>query len=169
MRWITLGIFVAGSLLLAGCGGSSIAGQPKLAAAGQKFLLAEEPADAIGILEYREAETPPADVVLWGKIGGGKQVWSPTSAEFLLIDPTYELEAGGHVCTSDNCPFCKGKDEKDKAQAIVSLVDGEGRVPQVEARKLLPLAEGQMVVVRGQAEVNSLGQLVVRAQGVYLR
>jgi hypothetical protein len=51
----------------------------------------------------------------------------------------------------------------------VSLIDDRGQVPPVDARTLLPLEEGQMVVVRGRAEVNSLGLLVVRATGLYLR
>ena len=132
----------------------------------------------IGILEFREEvavasdeESPePQDVVLLGKIGGGgTATWSPTSAEFMLIDPTFELEAGDHICTDGNCPFCKSKDEKDKAQAIVSLVGADGRVPAAPVRKLLPLEEGQIVVVRGQAEVNSLGVLVVRASGLAVR
>lgn len=169
MRECLVALMLVGALLLAGCSSQSVASQARPSSDGAKFMLATEPADAIGILEYRELETPPQEIVLWGKIGGGKQVWSPSTAEFMLIDPTFEMEAGGHVCTSDNCPFCKGKDEKDKAQAIVSLVGSDGKVPSLDVRKLLPLEEGQMIVVRGQAEVNSLGLLVVRAQGVYVR
>lgn len=167
-RWIAIA-FAACIALISGCGAATSAGQPELAAEGAKFLLAEEPAGAVGILEYREAETQPAEIVLWGKIGGGKQTWSPNSAEFMLSDPTFALSQDGHVCTSDNCPFCKGKDEAEKSLAIVSLVGEDGKVPAVDARKLLPLEEGQMVVVRGQGEVNSLGLFTVRASGVYLR
>jgi hypothetical protein len=178
MRCLIIAALLMGCALHAGCSSQSAAGQPELAAEGRQFLLADEPAGAIGILEFREEaaaageeeSAQPRDVVLLGKIGGGGQAtWSPTSAEFMLIDPTFELEAGDHVCTDGNCPFCKGKDEKDKAQAIVSLVDGGGRVPAAPARKLLPLEEGQIVVVRGQAEVNSLGVLVVRASGLSIR
>lgn len=178
MRWLVLTGMLVGNAMLAGCSSQSAAEQPELAAAGRQFLLAEEPAGAIGILEFREEnatasdeESPaPQNIVLLGKIGGGGQAtWSPTSAEFMLIDPTFELEAGDHICTDGNCPFCKGKDEKDKAQAIVSLVGADGRVPDAPVRKLLPLEEGQIVVVRGQAEVNSLGVLVVRANGLAIR
>lgn len=178
MRSFYIAALLLGSALHVGCGANSAAGQPELAAEGQQFLLAEEPAGAVGILEFREEaaaateddSSEPRDIILLGKIGGGGQAtWSPTSAEFMLIDPTFELEAGDHVCTDGNCPFCKGKDEKDKAQAIVSLVGADGRVPAAPVRKLLPLEEGQIVVVRGQAEVNSLGVLVVRARGLAIR
>lgn len=178
MRWFLIGAVLSACAVQAGCGSQSVAGQAELAAEGKQFLLAEEPAGAIGILEFREEaatageeeQAEPRNVVLLGKIGGGGQAtWSPTSAEFMLIDPTFELEAGGHVCTDGNCPFCKGKDEKERAQAIISLVGAGGSVPATPVRKLLPLEEGQIVVVRGQAEVNSLGVLVVRATGLSIR
>lgn len=176
MRWLMLIGLIIGTACHVGCSMQSSAGQPELAAEGRQFLLAEEPAGAIGILDFRDetaAESgdeplQPREVVLMGKIGGGQPTWSPDSAEFMLIDPSYELEAG-HQCTDGNCPFCKGKDEKDKAQALVSLVAADGRVPAVDARKLLPLEEGQIVIVRGQAEVNSLGMLTVRATGLSFR
>jgi hypothetical protein len=176
MRWLIAAALVGQLLVQIGCSTQSAAGQPELAAEGRKLLLAEEPAGAIGILDFRDetaAESgdeplQPREVVLLGKIGGGQPTWSPDSAEFMLIDPSFELEAG-HQCTDGNCPFCKGKDEKDKAQALVSLVASDGRVPAVDARKLLPLEEGQIVIVRGQAEVNSLGVLTVRATGLSFR
>ena len=175
MRWGFVLFLLAASLLAAGCERGADGGQPELAAEGAQFLLAEEPAGAIGILEHRETvpadeqEPQPRDVVLWGRIGGKKQTWSQATAEFVLSDPTFALAAGDHVCTDENCPFCKDKHDATSAEAIVSLVDGQGRVPAFSARKLLPLEEGQMVVVQGQAEVNSLGLLVVRATGIYVR
>ena len=52
---------------------------------------------------------------------------------------------------------------------IVEVVDAKGQVPAVDARKLLGLAEGQTVVVRGEARIDGLGNLAVRARGVHLR
>jgi hypothetical protein len=170
-------IAVIAFLALAGCGQSGPSGE--LARQGQEFLLPAEPAGAVGILDYREAAgdlktgeaaSAGSDVVLWGKVGGAAQTWSPLSAEFFISDPTCELEAGGHVCHDDNCPFCKNKQHKNQdGLAVVVLTDPAGNVPAVDARKLLPLEKGQMIVVRGQAEIDSTGQLLVRASGVYLR
>jgi len=170
-RWNLLAL-VAGALMVAGCSPHAAGPTPEQVALGQKFLLAEEPGGAVGIIDYREA--PPAedqtDVTLVGRIGGGKLTWSSQSATFLLSDPTHEIGAGSeHECHSDNCPFCKGKTNADHAQAIVMLTDGDGNVPPVDARKLLPLAEGQTIVVSGRAEVNAIGQLVVHARGLYVR
>jgi hypothetical protein len=42
-------------------------------------------------------------------------------------------------------------------------------VPPIDARKLLPLEEGQTAVVSGRAEIDEAGQLVLHARGVYVR
>src|SRR5688572_7989834 len=82
---------------------------------GKQFVLKEEPAGVIGILDYREAagEAPAAsagEVALLGRIGGGDPTWSSQSASFLVCDPSHAFADGSqHLCTSDNCPFCKGK------------------------------------------------------------
>jgi hypothetical protein len=157
------------SLLVTGCGGRQTANS-QLAEAGSKFMLAEEPADVIGILDYREAKAELSEVTLLGKIGGGNPTWSPESAMFLVSDPSHEVANDDtHVCKGDNCPFCKGKSGAEQAQAVVMLTDENGKVPAIDARKLLPLEEGLMVVVRGRPEINAVGQLVVHASGVYVR
>jgi hypothetical protein len=168
-KWALVAVYLA---TLTGCGQQAAAPSAEHAALGQKFLLGEEPAGAIGIIDFREspAAADAANVTLVGRIGGGKLTWSNQSASFLLSDPAHEIAAGSeHECHSDNCPFCKGKQSADRAQAIVLLTDDNGQVPPIDARKLLPLAEGQTVVVSGRAEVNAIGQLVVHARGLYVR
>lgn len=168
---------LASAALFVGCstGTTSVAVKVEHADVGQQFVLAEEPAGAVGILDYREslpegAEPEPAEVALLARIGGGNPTWSSQSASFLVCDPSHLVAAESqHVCTSDNCPFCKAKKGEDKSHAIVMLTGSDNRVPPHDARKLLPLEEGQMVVVRGRAEVNALGQLIVHARGVYVR
>ena len=169
MRHIAHLLLLGFIALLAGCSARSEASQAPLAE-GKQFVLAEEPENLFGILEFRESgETTADDLVLLGRIGGGKQTWSPTSAEFMLTDPSYQPPEGKHVCVDDNCPFCKDKHDTTSATAIVMLTDAQGAVPKVDARRLLPLKEGQLVVVRGPAEINAIGQLVVKARGVYVR
>src|SRR3954468_13327334 len=102
MRWTILaGICAA---LIAGCGRGS-----QHANLGRRFLLPDEPAGAIGIIDYHESEPKATDVTLVGQIGFKNLKWSTQSAMFLLIDPTEAMEVGGHVCHDENCPFCKGK------------------------------------------------------------
>lgn len=166
MRILTLTVAVAALWLLAGCG----TGGPNLTAQGQRFLLSEEPAGAVGILDFREAGEAGQDVVLFGRIGGAEPAVSASAAEFVMSDPTHIAEEPAHACQDDNCPFCKGKKKVDtNGTAIVLLTDDAGRVPAVGASRLVPIEAGQLVVVRGAAEVNAIGQLVVRAKGLYVR
>jgi hypothetical protein len=168
---VGLGMIGLGTLCLAGCSAESAAKEQQLAALGAQFRLAEEPTGAISVLEFRESgQTECDDLVLLGRIGGGKACVSATSAEFLMRDPAHDIAAGDdHECHSENCPFCKNKQSADHSLAIVMLTQQNDQVPAVGAGRLLQLAEGQMVVVRGRAEINAIGQLVVRANGVYVR
>ncbi|MDX1945566.1 MAG: hypothetical protein SFU86_09155 [Pirellulaceae bacterium] len=166
MRSLTLAVAISTICVLAGCTG----GGPDLAAEGQRFLLAEEPAGAVSILDFREAGGARSDVVLFGRIGGAEPAVSTSAAEFVMSDPTHSPDEPEHACQDDNCPFCKGKKKVDTSgTAIVLLTDAAGRVPAVGASRLLPIEPGQLVVVRGAAEVNAIGQLVVRAKGLYVR
>jgi len=71
---------------------------------------------------------------------------------------------------ADNCPFCRAKKAKLLAStALVQVVDAEGNVPAMDARKLLGLKEGRTIVVRGEAQIDGLGNLAVRAAGIYVR
>ena len=150
--------------MLAGCGQSV-----EHAELGRQFVLADEPSEILGIVDYHEAESKPTDVSLIGRIGFKNLKWSTQSAMFLLVDPAEALEGGGHVCHDENCPFCKGKKGANQSQAIVMLVGDDGQVPPIDARKLLPLEEGQTAVVSGRAEIDEAGQLVLHARGIYVR
>ena len=44
-----------------------------------------------------------------------------------------------------------------------------GAVVEIDARKLLPIEEEQLIVVEGTAQLDDLGNLVVSAKGVYVR
>jgi len=167
---------------LGGCGapsdGEGSGGDASPAAA--RFLLTEEPPEARSVLEVKavlEARAEPdqwSEVVLLARIGGGDgPTWDPARAAFTVTDLSLASEvAQPHEAPqhdADGCPFCRAKKKKRlAATAIVELVD-EGRVPPVDARKLLGLSEGQTVALRGRARIDGLGGLAVQARGVYLR
>jgi hypothetical protein len=163
---IRLQLFSVGLCLavLAGCGGPA-----GISAEGQQFVLAKEPTGAQGILDYRESKPEAGEVSLIGRVGLETLKWSNQSAMFVITDPSESLESSGHVCNDDNCPFCKAKAAGHLSRAIVMLIGENGQVPAIPARKLLPLEEGQTVVVNGRAEINEQGDLVVHAKGLYVR
>src|SRR3954468_13943053 len=89
-------------MLLAGCTQHS-----EISAAGKRFVLADEPAGAQGILDYRESKAEAGDVSLVGRVGLDKLKWSNQSAMFVITDPSEALDPGHHECHDENCPFCK--------------------------------------------------------------
>ena len=144
--------------------------ESEMAAARAKFLLAEEPADAQGVLDLREGAVT-GDVVVVGRVGGVSQPWSKGQALFVISDPTAGGD-DGHVCTDDGCPFCAKKKEaqaETEAIAVVQFVDDQGQVLPLDARQLFDLKVQQTVVVRGKAKVDDLGSIILSANGLYIR
>src|SRR5689334_10067658 len=62
--------------------------QPQISAEGQRFVLADEPAGAQGILDYRESKPEAGDVSLIGRVGLETLKWSNQSAMFVITDPS---------------------------------------------------------------------------------
>lgn len=157
-------------IMLGGCAQPSSQQTAQLEVHRAKYLLAEEPEEARGILEFREQEPDASEVVLFGRVGGLTETWSPGAAAFVMCDPSSAVAADqGHVC-KDGCAFCK-KTKQDglESTAIVQFTDASGKVLPIDARQLFALEEKQTVVVRGTANVDSLGNLVVSANGIYIR
>lgn len=162
--------------VLVGCQAGEEAG---VVAQRQKYLLDSEPNGAMTVIDVRAqvdgAEGEPAEqpVVLVGRVGAGaNQTWDPGKAVFVISDPSLPEDAhhaeDGH--DHENCPFCQQqKDEAMKATALVRVLDATGEIVPIDARKLFPIQDGQLVVVRGKASVDTLGNLVVAADGIYLR
>jgi len=183
-QWYTPARMLAGlliaALMLASCNRPAGPEAASAHGAGSAYLLQAEPPDARGVLETRaqlESRENPGkaiDVVLVARVGGIEGLtWDPDRAAFVVRDlPSVEdqepEEEPQH--DADNCPFCRAKKKKLLAStALVQVVDAQGNVPAVDARKLLGLEEGRTIVVRGEAQIDGLGNLAVRAFGIYVR
>jgi hypothetical protein len=132
-----------------------------------KFLLSDEPDHALCISEAREAATDGREIVLFGRIGGVADPWTPGQAAFVIVDPTADM-GHDHQC-DDGCAFCRNKTDPTSTVALVRFLDAGGDVLPVDSRKLFKLSAGQMVVVRGQAVIDPLGHLMISATGMYVR
>jgi hypothetical protein len=180
LRWdAAVGLVLLG-LLLAGCDRSAVRDAGQAEGPASAYLLKEEPPGARGVLEIRadlESREKPEGavrVVLVARIGGVEgYTWDLNRAAFTVQD----LPAAEHAESeetpqhdAENCPFCRAKKKKLLAStALVQVVDAQGSVPAVDARKLLGLEEGQIIVLRGEAQIDGLGNLAVRAARVYVR
>lgn len=137
----------------------------------EKYLLAGEPEGAEGIVAVRERLQDGETYVLFGRVGGVPDPWSPGKAAFVIADPVALMEIGadGHDC-DDGCAFCKKKKaHPSRHLAMVRVVDPDGEVVSIDARKLLNLDVEDMVVVRGKVHQDKLGNLIVHADGVHVR
>ncbi len=163
-------------LLVAGCNGSdapvasNAAGERS--AAGDRFLLAEEPAGAKGVTQVRQDAKDGDAIVVVGRIGGDVKPWVDGRAAFWIVDPS--LRACGEGGDEDNCktPWdycCTPKEELAKAMATIKFVDEAGHTIATDSREFLGLKELQTVVVRGTAKRDADGNLTVIATGVYRR
>ena len=188
MRKLLSLVGVLGCVIASVVGCAKPALDPKVAAElRQKYVLGDEPADATGVVELKEAYKEPLDVVLVGQIGGVDNPWTKGQASFVITDPSAlaveEEPAAGDKTKSAahaahhsapghdpaTCPFCSKKFDPAAALALVKFNNAEGGVLSVDAQELFQLKKDQLVVVRGRAEQDPAGYLVVTAQGIYVR
>ena len=160
---------------LTGCGKSST-NQEIVEYNGSKFLLDTEPSGAVGVADAKAAVGQQEEIVLIGRIQGGElEPWSRDRAAFFVSEASALLEMDEdehqHEAGHDhaNCPFCNRNKSQGESQAIVQFLDDQGKVLPVDARKLLPVEEGQLVVVQGRGQIDDLGTLVIAAKGIYVR
>lgn len=179
-RWDAAAGLVLAGLLLSGCDRPPVRGVAQVDGPAAAYLLKDEPSGARGVLdirtdlEGREKPDESVSVVLVARIGGVEgYTWDPNRAAFTVQDVPAAEHAESEQSPqhdAEDCPFCRAKKKKLLAStALVQVVDSQGKVPPVDARKLLGLEEGQTIVVRGQAQIDGLGNLAVRAAGVYVR
>lgn len=156
-------------LIATGCNCQDAALDAEMTAERARLLMSAEPNGAVSVMDLRESISGTTqDVVIVGRVGGSKPVFSAQHASFFLVDPA-ALPAHQHAegC-GDNCPFCsKGAD--DNAVAMIHCVDNRGEAVPVAADRLLGMSEGQTAVVHGRAHLDESGNLIVLADGVYIR
>jgi hypothetical protein len=170
--WVVLAV-------VSGCQGSP-SGDAKLDGNFmQDMLLEDEPPGARGVMdvksELQNREDPGnwTDVVLVARIGGIEgETWDPKRAAFMVVDQSVVESEATHESPqhdADNCPFCRANRKKLLAStALVQIVDSSGQVPSMHARKLLGVEEGQTIVLQGKGRIDGLGNLAVRATGVFV-
>ncbi|QDU58831.1 OB-fold nucleic acid binding domain-containing protein [Aeoliella mucimassa] len=197
--------FLLGGLLLAilaGCNGTQTDSPEKsqpLSEAAKKyrpvFLVTEQPAGAITVVEAMGKLAPPAEgeaaapetpaaeptlMVVEGQIGGmpnpfGEDAgaefpWYAEMAAFSLVDPATAVEFEGHEhAEGEECLWCTRTAQKMvDTVATVELNDESGEIIAEQADTLLGLEEGTTVVVEGTARME-LGRLKIVADHIYVK
>ncbi len=162
----------AGVMLLAwvatGCGGAAgpAAGvaSPAGGEANSPYRLPAEPADAKDLDAVFATAEDGDQVVLVGRIGGRGSPWVDNLAAFTLVDLAAEAASSccptpGPNCDASGAPY----------QALIRVVDGNGRTIATGAQQLLGIERSQTVVVQGTTRRDEAGNLTVLADGVFVR
>jgi hypothetical protein len=164
----------AAAVGLFGCGQKSAPNATSSASSvnidGSKFLLVDEPEEAMGVIEARESAENGAPIVVVGRIGGAANPWIEGRAAFMLLDASMAMvtegedDEEGELCTGDCCAA-----DRAGCTTLVKVVDAEGKVIAADSRQLLGLSADDTVVVRGKANKDESGNFVVLAEGIYVR
>ena len=128
------------SMALTGCGSSSSAEMNSqsvtpISIDGSKYLLAEEPDGAIGVIETRKTAANGEPIVVVGRIGGATNPWIEGRAAFMLLDASMMIVADGtestegEICMDECCAT-----ERAGSTTLVKVVDENGKVLAVDAR-----------------------------------
>lgn len=168
-RIVTLAAVVLVAAAVAGVASAEI----DVAAIRGGLLLAEEPAGAVSIADAKAKLGPtPQPVVVAGRIGGrGTSPFGKDEASFSMLEIPTDDHAAKPGHKPDDCPFCK-KRAASSPLAAVSFSGADGKVIPLDAQKLLGVAEGQDVVVRGTGFFDpklGIPVIQVRADGLYIR
>lgn len=161
--------------MLIGCGSSPSADVESSAVTpisidGSKYVLADEPDGAIGVIEARKTAANGDPVIIVGRIGGATNPWIEGRAAFMLLDASMVIvadgteSADGEICMDECCAT-----ERAGSTTLVKVVDDGGKVLAVDARQLLGVHADDMVVVSGKASKDDAGNFVVLASGVHVR
>jgi hypothetical protein len=146
MKTFILGLLVSGAAAgLAGCGGSSTTDATARATAapidGSKYLLADEPEDAVGVIEARESAQDGAAIVVVGRIGGAANPWIEGRAAFRLIDASMAMVAEGEdneegeLCTGDCCAASRRVGRPADRRRLKRAARGESRRHDCDSRQ----------------------------------
>lgn len=157
------------SALLVGCGGKPEAA-PKAEAkkpVNPRFILAAEPASPVDVIAAKTSAKNDEAITLIGRIGGDVDPWVKGRASFLLVDSSFKPCSEEEGCETPWDYCCEPDIAKGKA--TIKFVDDKGEMLPTDARELLAVKELQTIVVKGKAKRDEAGNLVVLADGIFVR
>ena len=161
-----------GAVGLTGCEKSDAADKAAISKHRDKFLLAEEPAGAKGVIDTREEMPRQGEMVVVGKVGGRADIFTKGQARFFMADASVSLVTDGHQHKEgEECAYCRDKANATKQTmiAIVQFVDDDGNVVPASADELFDIKANDTIVVRGRAHLGEDDWLIIAAKGLYVR
>ena len=135
---------------------------------GGKYILNSEPADPQTPTEIKNSITEGTSIAVAGKIDAGDIEPFQDGVAAFMISQLPDASHGG-ADHADDCPFCARK-LRNAPKAVVRLLDENGELIQADARQLLGVSKGDVVVVQGLATyMESINTVQIDAEGIFIR
>lgn len=163
-------VLVASIIAVAGCDSTTAKKNAESGSEGSKYLLKSEPRDAKTPTDVKESVSEPTVLAIAGRIDAGDmEPFQDGVASFMISQLPDSSHAESDPQHADNCPFCKRK-LKNAPKAVVRILDGSGNVMSVDARQLLGVSKGDVVVVQGLATyLKPVNTVQIDAEGIFIR
>ncbi len=161
-----LGLLLCCSLT-AGCGAGI---DPEIMALREKFVVAQPPGDERPVPEIRAdlksgKLTPDSPFSVRVRINAGEvPPFAPGKATFIVTDATGHDGDESH--NPHDCPFCKRDIKSVIAQ--VEWNDPNGKVLQVDSRKLFDVKEFDLLVLEGTGKFSTDDTLIITASKIFV-
>lgn len=168
---ITFALSLAWTLaVVSGCGTGSAASSssttsPRSVSPNPAYLLTEAPADASSVAEVRREGQDGDEVVVVGWVAGSMEPIIPGRAAFTIVDMQLPVQA----CAPKPYSYCcMSKEDLLPNMVMVKFVDDDGRTILQDARELLGIREGSVVVIHGHVQCGEDGTVnSVVASGLF--
>ncbi len=156
--------FLAGTILSIGVLGIAASAAP----ADKKYLLKDEPKDAVDVIAVRKSAKDQENVVVVGRIGGRTNPWIKDTAAFSIVDRSLKPcnEIPGDTCKTP-WDYCCATNVP-KASLLVMVHDEEGKLVKKDARQLLGVKELDTVVIQGKAKRDKADNISIIASKVFV-
>lgn len=152
------------------CGCGIFENDDEYATMRQQWLCETPPEGVLPISKIKSARAAgelgtAGEVVIRARINaGGMSPWTEDQAAFVVTDATGHDGAAEH--DPHQCPFCR-RDIRDH-MAFVRFTDTEGRLIPVDARQLLRVTDGELLVVRGAISESEEDELAIDATQIHV-
>jgi hypothetical protein len=125
------------------------------------------PAHPMDIDAAIERDPSDQEILVTGRVGGGKSPISNNFCAFFLTDVKWQPCARRGLCVTP-WDYCEVKSRESIRTMLVKLVDDDGNAIQGAARGLLDIKEMDVVAVRGVLKTTFAGSLCFVANGIYV-
>lgn len=125
------------------------------------------PAHPIDVDAAIEGAPSDQEILVTGRVGGGKSPISNNFCAFFLTDVKWQPCAPRGLCVTP-WDYCEVKSRESIRTMLVKLVDDDGNAVQGTARGLLDIKELDVVAVRGVLKTTFAGSLCFVANGIYV-